>query len=491
MNPALAPYWQTIVAPWRIRANTSTWFGSVFWVLPTLLLGGLIVLIGEFSGTALITGALVFIVLSTQGFWMLHTASTAPLNQPASVLLVPGYLRVQRSALIALWLVLTLIQTGALAGAHALGLTLLAAAPALWLLAFAASLLFWALVIRWPWVVAAIFLMTPLWLQPLAEQVRALNLPWLNVAGLEFYARWWAAPLLAVMAWVLSRTALRPGHAAHRAQVMANAKIGAALDTNHTGGAHRISARASMAIIFLQTPFHRYAAWLLARPGNGPANAMARAELGLGARTHWVMQVTNVGATFAVVGLGALLSRNFGSSTTETLMNPTALLFMGGLVIAPMFTWRTALRQTTKEQALMLLLPGMPRGVALNQALARRHLCHLCIAWLTMTIVILCVPWSEAVNPFAQGLSVLILPLLPLVIQDWSRMQPITGGRGLGLLIKGAVGMPGVLVALYCLQVPVPGIALVSVAGFIVTTAWRWKRLAKFAQAFVVGSNHS
>ena len=490
MNLALNPYWQSIVAPWRIRANARTWFGAVVWGLPPLLLGCLIVLIGEFSNTALTTSALVLIVVGSQCFWLRHTASMAPLNQPASVLLVPGYLRVQRSALIVLWLVLTLIQTGTLAGAHVLGLKLLVNTPALWLLVVAASLLFWALVIRWPWVVVVVLMLNPLWLR-LGELVHALNWPWLNVAGLEFHARWWAVPLLAVMAWVLSRTGLRSGDAAHRAQAVANAKIVAALGTNHAGGAHRISARASKAVIFLQTPFHRYAAWLLARPGNDPANAMARAELGLGARTHWVMQVTNVGATFAVVGLGALLSRHFGSSTTETLMNPTALLFMGGLVIAPMFTWRTALRQTTKEQALMLLLPGIPRGVALNRALARRHLCQLCITWLGMTIVILCVPWSEAVNPFAQGLSVLILPVLPLVIQDWSRMQPITGGRELGLLIKGAVGMPGVLVALYCLQVPVPGIALVSVAGFIVTTAWRWKRLAKFAQAFVVGSNHS
>jgi hypothetical protein len=486
VNLSLNPYWQSISAPWRQRSNEGSWLGLVGMAATLLLLGAVILFAGEFSRKAILVSALVLVVLTIEFLWMLHIAATVHLNQPACVLLVPRYLPVQRTALLLLWLVLVALQMSALATAWAFGLTTPMDNAALWLLAFAGSLLFWALVIRWPFLIACAFLLTPLWLKPSIGFINALNMPGLNWAGLEHHAHLWVVPLLAAMAWLLSRTALRSGNAAHRTQVTRNAKILAALNNKSPADAYRLSVSASKIVTFSQIPFHRYASWLLATPAPGPAHALARAELGLGAKTHWVMQVINICATFALVGLGAFAYERIWGNAWGTLANPISILFLGVISLAPLANWRTALLVSAKEQSLMLLLPGMPQGAVLNRALAKRHLRHLLVLWVAMTAILLFAPWPEFLRD-AWVLSVLTLPLLPLVVQDWSRVAPMTPWQVVVMVVKGIVWIPGMLLFLHLLHVPLLWLALLSTVVFVATVVWRWHRLAGFAQAFPVG----
>lgn len=479
------PYWQSLAAPWRQRANERKWLSLVGLQATLLLTGVLILFIGKFSPNSMLISALVVLMMSTHGFWMLHISATVLLNQPACVLLVPRYLQVQRRALLALWLGLALLQTAAFVTARALGLTQLVDGPALWLLVCAGGLLFWTLAIRWSLLVGTLFLLSPIWLRPLAAWVDDRPVPLIHWADLGHYAMWWAVPILAAMAWMLSRIALRPGDAAHRAQSYRNAIASAVLLDGNPVHAHRLSGRLSKVIALFETPFHLYARWLLASPRTGPTNTLAKAELGLGARTHWVMQAVNTCVIFSAFALLAFGYELVWGNAWETFANPATILGLGVITLTPLAAWRMALRLTTKEQALMLLLPGMPQGVSLNQALAKRHLRHLIVSWLALAALVICLPWPSFIRIDAQLLSVVTLPLLALAIQDWSRVAPLTGWQWVtGAL--GAAWVPAALIALH-LHVPMLWLAALSLVLFVATALWRWRRLGGFAQAFPVG----
>ena len=481
------PYWQSLAAPWRQRANDQNQIFLIVLVTLLFLLGAVVLFSQEFSQMSMLLSVLILVMMVTHVLWMLHISATMQLNQPACVLLVPRYLLVQRRALLALWLALALLQTLALVGTRALGLTHLVDSPALWLLACGGGLLCWVLMTRWGVASAFVWLLIAFSPRLFTEAVGDRSLPLPTMSDAAYYANWYAAPALAAMAWVLSRSALRSGNAAHRAQASRSANLASVMDGQNPAHVYRLSTRVRKLLSFLETPFQHYARWLLTRLGNGPHNALARAELGLGANTHWVMQVVNASATFAVLALVALCAGLIWGNTLGMLTSLIPLLILGFIAFAPLETRRIALRFTVKEQSLMLLLPGMPQGVDLNRALAKRHLVQSLGSWLAMTVVVLCVPWSERALPLAWALSLLTLPILPVVIQDWSRVTQLTLWQGLNLVLRDVLLMPVALVALYFLDVPVPWLVVVSGTFFVVSAAWRWKRLAGFAQAFPVG----
>lgn len=482
----MSTYWQSLAAPWRQRTNARTWWSLVAQEIPLLLIGLLIMFIGEFSQKSMVASALALLMMTTHGFWMLQVAGMVQLNQPACVLLVPRYLQVQRRALLALWLALALVQTVAFVAARALGLTNLVDSPALWLLACAAGLLFWALAIRWGLMVGSLFLLTPLWLRPFGGWVE--QQPWSQINWVDAgqYANGWVVPLLVAMGWMLSRTALRRGDSAHRAQVARNAKLLAALQDENPADAYRLSDSASKGIAVLQTPFRCYASWLLALPRSGPSHALAKAELGLGARTHWVMQVANTGAILLALILVACGYELVWGNAWETFSNPITILGLGVITFVPLASWRIALRLTTKEQALMLLLPSMPQGTDLNRALAKRHLRHLFVSWLAMAALAVFLPWPSAIRSDALLLAVVSLPLIPMAIQDWSRVAVRSPWQWLTVVLAGPVWISVALIALH-LYVSMYWLATLSLVAFAVTTGWRWKKLSRFAQAFPVG----
>jgi hypothetical protein len=74
-----------------------------------------------------------------------------------------------------------------------------------------------------------------------------------------------------------------------------------------------------------------------------------------------------------------------------------------------------------------------------------------------------------------------------LVVQDWSRVAPMTPWQVVVMVVKGIVWIPGMLLFLHLLHVPLLWLALLSTVVFVATVVWRWHRLAGFAQAFPVG----
>jgi hypothetical protein len=86
----------------------------------------------------------------------------------------------------------------------------------------------------------------------------------------------------------------------------------------------------------------------------------------------------------------------------------------------------------------------------------------------------------------AMLLAVVSLPLIPLAIQDWSRLAPSAAKLWLTVVLAGPVWISVALLALH-LYVSMYWLATLSLVAFAVTTGWRWKKLARFAQAFPVG----
>jgi hypothetical protein len=135
----------------------------------------------------------------------------------------------------------------------------------------------------------------------------------------------------------------------------------------------------------------------------------------------------------------------------------------------------------------MLLLPGMPRGHALNRMLAVRHLRHAFIAWLLAAVSAVALPYPNKDVLFIGSFYLGALVLLPMVITDWARIQPPNVMRAFTGLLLPLVAPAIGLGAVHWLHTPVDAVALAAVVYCGLVLAVRWRRLAAFAQAFPAG----
>jgi hypothetical protein len=155
------------------------------------------------------------------------------------------------------------------------------------------------------------------------------------------------------------------------------------------------------------------------------------------------------------------------------------------------------LQQTRREQALLVLLPGVPRGARLNRWLGWQMsqvflvaaLCGLALAWGLNA-------FAEALDPgvvgrvtggMAAGIAAALLPQVAWQWRRWAHMRGAgTGNQSLPVLVAVVSGL-GVL-ALHA--VTGAGYAAVGAAlaiGALLWCAWRWWRMGSEPSALPVG----
>jgi hypothetical protein len=156
-------------------------------------------------------------------------------------------------------------------------------------------------------------------------------------------------------------------------------------------------------------------------------------------------------------------------------------MVLGAVVSLPGALW-----MSRREQALLMLLPGMPRGAALNRALAWAQVRHFLLLWTLTLPACLGLAWA------AQAPQVLALPAVTLTAMAWLWRNTALQGEPSAL----AAVLPFVL----CL---VPGIASIVLlrerpealgpllAGAAAVAAlsllWRWRQLSRWPQALPAG----
>jgi hypothetical protein len=220
------------------------------------------------------------------------------------------------------------------------------------------------------------------------------------------------------------------------------------------------------------------------------SQVLARALLGMGPAVHWVTQVAAILALWGLVLLVVVILPMAGGSGASCISGGWAILIaLGSLMaaLAPVLSLPETFRTTAPEQKLMLLLPGMPRGYALNRLLAVRHVRHALVAWLVAAVSVVALPYPDKDVWFVGTFYLSALALLPVVISDWSRIQPPNAmtaiAEGLQAILAPAIG----LIAVKWLDVPVNAVAAAAVVYCGIMLVVRWRRLPQFDQAFPAG----
>ena len=487
-----APSLHQLIAPWQWFRSEGSRLGC--WLRATLWIG-LLVAPGAAAlrwlpvpvATILLALLLSFALLA---LWAVQFVALLRLDHPNAARLVPGHSARLRATALSLWAVATVMVGGAAAG-----LLAWAPLPAGWaagadvlpitLAASGALLLIVALAFRWPLLWVLIFLL------PVS---RSLPAALLGHVQPFWQARPWltCAALLAAMALALAALFGR-GDAAH-ARIWAQRERWRRITQAGLVGQKPTLAAYGRWGEWLGAPWQRLAdAWLAhATRGARPtaASVMTRAEIVLHGAQHWVRQVgVLVPLIVGLVAFFTLLAWRAGPAAAAQMFEHGHIGMSIGLASAALGAVASlpgALWTSRREQALLVLLPGMPRGAALNRALAWRQARHFLLLWALTLPAGLALAWA------GKAPQVLVLPAVALAGMAWLWRNVARQGEPTAL---GAV-VPFVA----CL---VPGIAsmvllrdrpdalwplLGAVAGVAaLVLPWRWRQLSRWPQALPAG----
>ena len=481
-------------APWQWRRNEGEFWTFVLLLLSLGAIVGLMSASGALASGRRWQGAAlaVLVVLGGVGLvavWATQFAALMRLDQPHAAHLVPGYQPQLRRTALALWLLLVVLS-GLLAACLAL-MRELSWVPVLAItLCMAAMLLYVASCLRWWW----------LWMLPAVLPI-ALTLqvlrPWRQGAAEQVSAAWQAQPGLAtVMALALMAALLWSlfgrGNTAHARAYARREQIRRMHWSSVTGEKSASSGLGGWAERLLrpwQALTDRWLEHLLTRAQPGPASAMARAEPVLYGAHGWVSQISGALMAQLLLGLVAAWALIYTATDLAAVVRQSQIGLSIGLTmlaVQPLMAVRGALWSTRREQALLQLLPGMPRGAVLNQSIARLQLLRYLMNWVaTMPLLAGLVWWSGV--PELLGFAGAGLLAAPLLWCDVARLRaPQRGTLWLWPLACMAVGLVFTLLLRWQ-----PGWMLPWFSGVLVLTAvllaWRWRRLAQWPQALPAG----
>lgn len=477
---AATRYSQVLLAFWRQRDRAAPWGRRAIAALLALGAAAALVWLPAPAGWLVVAGLLL---LTGLGVWLAVCGSLQEQNHPTAARTVPGHLRTLRRAALLGWALCTGLSTLLLWAIFPPG----GAGPMLLLsCGFIAVFLLWSSRMVWLWLLLT--LLSPLLGAlggSLASAGRVLIALWDEHTAAMLLAGLLAQAALVVLAFGGGDARHRGRHA--RQMLMRNA-MRMQLD-----GRQANAAVWGRPIEWVTRPFGLVVdAWqrrLLARADNAsPANVMARAAIVLHGVQHWMYQLMGIAALAAIVLVVFAAVSSFAQVPLKAFL-PGA--FGMGIAIASMgfnpgFALPTALWQSRREQALLCLLPGMPRGAALNRAVAAGHLRNAAMAWLATSLVLLALGLAAG-NRWLLCLPLAALPVMAVNLtrrpaamrapQVLTTMWPVLAFMATAGLLYG-LSQLGVPMAL--LTVAVPALS----AGLL---AWRWRTLSRAPAALPTG----
>jgi hypothetical protein len=215
---------------------------------------------------------------------------------------------------------------------------------------------------------------------------------------------------------------------------------------------------------------------------------MARAAIVLHGVQHWMYQLMGI-ATLAAIVLVAFAAASHLTQVPLKTFLPGA--FGMGVAIASMgfnpgFALPTALWQSRREQALLCLLPGMPRGAALSRAVAAGHLRNAAAAWLGTSLVLV------ALGIAADNRWLLCLPLAALPVMAVNLTRHLATMRAPRLMttvgpVLAFFTLTGLFYGLTQLGVPLALLAATVATLSAALLAWRWRALSAAPAALPAG----
>ena len=210
-------------------------------------------------------------------------------------------------------------------------------------------------------------------------------------------------------------------------------------------------------------------------------------------RHEWLLLALRLAAA------AALACTDPGSNLRRLWTDPLMLMLTVGVMVEAFTPVRRALLDCRREQALLLLLPGMPRGAALNRWLA----CQTATAALSGlvangAVALTAMAWLGQVHSawWTANLSGLLLGvcIIPCHWRDWARVDPATPRRP--VLLQWLEQWPLLLVLALHLAVQflaAPALPVLWLAELLVAAAWglrQWRAMAGWPGAWPVGHAH-
>lgn len=472
---------QTLLAHWRQQDVNPPW-GR--WLVVALVGLAVVVSLALFDGPKrwlLPTG--VGLLLIHIG-WMVVGSSLQEQNHPTAARCVPGHVQALRQAALVGWVLCTaaatLLMWAALDDAVRWQTLLLGNAAA-------AAFTMWAMRAWWLWFVATFY--APL----LAVFKEGLAPLW--QASFQLWTQH-TTPVLALGLVALAlvvRGVFGEGDERHRRRHERQTRIRQAQSLQLDGKATRPSDFIAV-LERIERPFQALPqAWfrhVLRRADNrSQASVMTRLEVVLQSSQHWTFQLVAAAFLLAFVAGTLALLLTFTAMTTQDLLTHGAMgmgIGIAGMAINPTLS-RATFWQTRREQALLMLLPGVPKGTRLNRAVAWMSLRHAAIA-IALTAAAL-LPLGLA----ADRMLLLWLPLCAVPCAAWTTTaspartrQPSSLSAVVPVLLYYLLAVLAWM-GTVALALPLAPTAVVVVVASIALGLWRWQRLANEPTAFPTG----
>ncbi|WP_431264205.1 hypothetical protein ACQ859_00880 [Roseateles chitinivorans] len=427
-------------------------------------------------------------ILLQFAWWICGTSLTMQ-NHPDSARLVPGHVRQLREVAVALFFVIA-VADGLLMHAvfgRFLMFTMIAGA----------AIVGFGVTMRWPWAWFVIWV-APWFVGPLLPDAGL----WRNAANLM---RDWheQQPLMQTVLCMLAMAAvlwrmLQDGDAAHRRSWRATRQIRDMFSMK--GGAHARPPETRLGRVLAKPFSWGLPAWrehLLRTASPTADSVVARAEIAAMRGAHWssiLSAAVVVVVLLLVAELAALfwLPESRGTKVLQGALPGSSFGVMCAL-FGPMLSATTTLYRTRAEQSLLVLVPGMPRGEAMNRVMARRLLTQFFVVLgfgagsLLLMAALAPGDWSDEMPLMGLYFAATAVPGCLLLWLDWSRQrQP--GAAQSGVMILAMVLAMGMGVAGHRLLDLSPW-HILAVTGPLTAAlgAWRWRAVRRMAPFWPVG----
>lgn len=469
------PAWRA----WAVRGGSTL-------VLALVVAAVLHLLPREAAGPVL---AMVTLLLACVLFALIQS-TLLRLDHPHAARLVPGHVAALRRSALVSWLAISV--PAALVIAAWLAWSGHAQRPPLpVVLAFTAGLLAYvAAALRW-WGLWVLLWMAPLVTAP--PGVRAPLLAGLGAGWSAWMQHPWLGCALVLLVTGAAVTALfGRGDSAHLQAYARREQLRRIAEAGLSGQKPPLEAYGGWMAV-LTRPWRRLAdAWLarcLARARPDVPSVMTRLEIVLHGQQHWLRQAAVIVPLLVLVTASLVVMMVFTRAQPQQLLEGAKVglsIGMASLAVGALASLPGALWMSRREQALLVLLPGVPHGASLNRALAWRQARHMAGLWVLGTLPLLAVAVLTG-SPYLVALALVPLALAPLLWRDASRA-------------RAPNGWSGALPYLACLGLGLASMALLREypqawwpwsAGLLVfagaTGAWRWRRLGVWPAALPAG----
>jgi hypothetical protein len=481
-----------LLAPWQWRRNDgSLWTWRLYGAVSVFLLGApavaALVWMEPRPAWAAV-GVLAFIGLTLA--WGMQFGALLRLDHPHAAHSVPGHPRALRATALGLWLaIVALCGLCALLGASLLLDNGLGFALAV-VLGSAAALTLVAAAMRW-WAIWLLLSVAGAFGGVAAWQAVVIGV-WKG-----FHAHWQVQPLSMTLMLLLAQGLLLcslfgAGGAGHARAYASRERQRKSMAASAAGDKPTLAAYGRWGE-WLSLPVQRVAdVWLahVCRHAKAtPRSVMARAEVVLHGNQHWLGQVIALVVVQALVLLGFLLAMRMSGADMSVLLEGGRVGISIGLTsmaISASVSLRGALWRSRREQALLMLLPGMPQGVALNHAVAWRLMRHGLWTWVALLPAVAVMLWAGEGTHLLAFLA-MALPMSALLWFDVSRLRAArpTAALGPAMLCYLAGGLSLLLLKWQPVALLPWALGVLLLSAALLT--WRWRHLARLPQALPAG----